>query len=384
METAELAALFRKAGFGEPEVVGYAPGRVNVIGEHVDYNGGLVLPAAIDRWVQVALRRREDRQVRLVSAQAPDDPAAFSLDDPLVPVGRRWHNYPKGVIACLREEGVEAPGFDAVVSSTVPVGGGLSSSAALEAVFGKAILALNGQEMDPLRLAKVCQQAEHRFAGVPCGLMDQAAVILCEEGKLLLLDCLDDSFTHARFDDPDWVLLIINSCVSHELSDGGYAARRDACHEAARRLGVGTLRELPLEGLEDAVGREELDEEMRRYTRHVVTEVDRTRKMVVALRERDYAAAGRLLNAGHASLRDDYRVSCPELDFIAQLAQGLEGVAGCRLTGGGFGGSAIALARRERADEVAREVGRQYQAAFGIEAKRFVTRPMGGARAWRL
>ncbi len=382
-EIEEVGLLFSESGFGTPEVFGVAPGRVNVIGEHIDYNGGLVLPAAIDRWVHVAIRRREDGLVRLVSAQAPGEVLEFSANDELAPEGRSWGNYVKGVITGLKGAGFAVPGFEAAVNSTVPVGGGLSSSAALEAVFSKAILTLIGEDMDKLELAKLCQKAEHDFAGVPCGLMDQAAVILCEEGKLLMLDCVDDSFQHAPFEDPDWGLLIINSCVSHELSDGGYAVRRDGCHAAAKILGVETLREIDPAKLDEALAHPELSEEMKRYVRHAVTEIARTLETVEALGERDYARAGELLNASHASLRDDYRVSCPELDFIAALAQSQEGVAGCRMTGGGFGGSAIALVRRDCVDSLTRLIDERYQAEFGIEPKIFETRPMGGTRAWK-
>ncbi|MDQ8197647.1 galactokinase [Pelagicoccus enzymogenes] len=379
----EVGNLFAESGFGTPEVFAVAPGRVNVIGEHIDYNGGLVLPAAIDRWVHVAIRRRDDALVRLVSAQAPGKVEEFLASDDLAPQGNNWSNYIKGVVTGLKKAGFEVPGFEAAVISTVPVGGGLSSSAALEAVFGKAILTLLGEEMDGLDLAKLCQKAEHDFAGVPCGLMDQAAVILCEEGKLLMLDCVDDSFQHAPFEDPDWGLLIINSCVSHELSDGGYAVRRDGCHAAAKILGVETLREIDPAKLDEALAHPDLTEDMKRYVRHAVTEIARTLETVEALGQRDYALAGELLNASHASLRDDYRVSCPELDFIAELAQAQEGVAGCRMTGGGFGGSAIALVRRDCVASLTALIESRYEAEFGIEPKIFETRPMGGTRAWK-
>ncbi len=374
---------FGEAGLGRPEVVAVAPGRVNVIGEHIDYNGGLVLPAAIDRWTALAVKRRFDGKVAIRSMHGDADPIEFSVNDIRKSPNRCWSNYPKGVLVGLQAKGVEVPGFDAMLVSNVPVGGGLSSSAALEAVFGKAVLELVGVEMDPLDLARLCQKAEHDFADVPCGLMDQAAVILCEEGHLLLLDCQDDTFSQARFDDPDWGLLIINSCVSHELSDGGYAARRDMCHRAADLLGVGTLREVPLAALPQALETPGLSEGMVRCVRHAVTEIDRTLKAVDALEARNYSEAGKLLNASHASLRDDFKVSCPELDFIAATVQNLPGVAGCRMTGGGFGGSAIALLRRDSTAEVSARIAEAYKAEFGIEAKIFETRPMGGAQAWK-
>lgn len=380
----EATLLFTRSGFGTPEVLGQAPGRVNVIGEHIDYNGGLVLPAAIDRWVNVAFRFRDDNLVRLVSSHAPGEVVEFSTDEELAAEGRSWGNYVKGVVTGLKAAGIKVPGFEAAVHSTVPVGGGLSSSAALEAVFGKTILTALGEEMDGIALAKLCQKAEHDFAGVPCGLMDQAAVILCEEGKLLMLDCVDDSFQHAAFDDPDWGLLIVNTCVSHELCDGGYAVRRDGCHAAARILGVDTLREIDPENLEETLKHPDLTPEMIRYVRHAVTEIARTIEAVKVFGEGNYARVGELLNESHASLRDDYRVSCPELNFVAELAQSQEGVAGCRMTGGGFGGSAIALVRRDRVAKLSALIEARYLAEFGIEAKIFETRPMGGTRAWKV
>lgn len=379
-----LRALSAEAGFGAPEIFGAAPGRVNVIGEHIDYNGGLVLPAAIDRYVHIGLRRREDAKVRLVSAQAPGEVVEFEVSRDLKPEGKSWGNYVKGVVVGLLKAGFEVPGFEASVSSTVPVGGGLSSSAALEAVFAKTLLTVTGKAdaMEDIDLARLCQQAEHDFAGVPCGLMDQAAVILCEEGKLLLLDCVDDSFQHAPFEDPDWSLLIINSCVSHELSDGGYAVRRDGCHAAARILGVETLREVDPSTLDETLRNPRFTEDMVRYVRHAVTEIARTQEAVQSLGNKDYARAGELLNASHASLRDDFRVSCPELDFIAELAQGETGVAGCRMTGGGFGGSAIALVRHDTVEALTKLIEEKYAERFGIQAKIFETRPMGGTCAW--
>lgn len=376
--------LFARAGFGAPSVIAAAPGRVNVIGEHIDYNGGLVLPAAIEKWVRLGLKRRDDQVVRLFSEQDPEARVEFSLKETLHPVAKCWGNYFRGVIAGLQEKGIEVPGFDAVVSSTVPVGGGLSSSAALEAAVGKGILCLLGKEMDGLELARLCQKAEHVYANVPCGLMDQAAVILSKEGTLLKLDCLDDSFEHAPFTDPEWALLIINSCVKHELNDGGYAARRDACHSAASILGVDTLREVEVTELESALARPELNDEMRRCVRHAVTEIQRTLDTVAALENRDYLAAGKLMNESHASLRDDYKVSCEELDFIAALVQELPGVAGCRMTGGGFGGSAIALLKSDQAEAVTKVVAAKYKEAFEIDAEIFETRPAGGVTAWKL
>lgn len=381
---AEVASLFSSVGFGMPEFFGMAPGRVNVVGEHIDYNGGLVLPAAIDRWFYLALRPNGDKRVRLVSQQAPDEKVEFVVKDGLAPQGKSWGNFVKGVVAGLQAAGHEVPGFDAAVISTVPLGAGLSSSAALEAVFAKTLLCAMGVEMEGIALAKLCQTAEHDFAGVPCGLMDQAAVVLCEEGKLLMLDCVDDSFQHAPFDDPGWRLLIISTGVSHDLSDGGYAVRRDRCHAAASILRVDTLREVDPKELSVVLQHPELTEEMIPCVRHVVTEIARVQEAVGVLAKGDYFRLGDLLNASHVSLRDDYRVSCPELDFVAALAQSHEGVAGCRMTGGGFGGSAIALVRGEQVGALTRLIEGRYEAEFGFKPEIFETRPMGGAQAWRI
>ena len=380
----DVTEFFEKKGLGRPDVLAVAPGRVNVIGEHVDYNGGWVLPAAIERRVCLALKRRDDGMVVLHSLNMGDEPPAFAVTDLAKSKARCWSNYVKGVLAGLKEKGIATPGFEACISSDIPIGGGLSSSAALEAVFGIALLKLVEVEMDGLELARLCQKAEHEYAGVPCGLMDQAAVILCKEGHLLKLDCKDDSFEHALFDDPSKALLIINSGVAHELADGEYGKRRAACHKAADILGVETLSEIGIQALDAALSDERLNEEMVRCVRHVVTENDRTAKLVKALAERDYATAGQMLNASHASLSADYRVSCAELDFIAETAQALEGVVGCRMTGGGFGGSAIALVERAQVDTVTAAIQEAYRAEFGREAMVFGTRPAAGAKAWSL
>jgi len=362
-----------------PTMFAVAPGRVNVIGEHVDYNGGWVLPAAIDRHLVMAVAPRDDDRVRLATADF-DGLLEFDARDLAPSQTKDWGRYVRGVMAGLARAGHAVPGFDACVASTIPVGGGLSSSAALEAATGLAGLAMGGAEMSPFALAKLCQQAEHDYAGVPCGIMDQAAVLCCEAGHLLLLDCEAETFVQTPFTAEGWCLLIINSGVSHELASGEYARRRAACEQAARRLRLPSLRHLALASLDAALALPGLTDEMRCCVRHVVTENDRTHRCVAALQSGDLAAAGKLLNASHASLRDDYRVSCEELDFIADTAQRDEAVAGCRMTGGGFGGSCVALVRRDEAETVIRRVVDAFAGRFGTRPAAFVTSPAPGAR----
>ena len=366
-----------------PALVAVAPGRVNVIGEHVDYNGGWVLPAAIERYMVMAVRANGTDTVRLASANFPQR-AEFAVDALSPDNGRDWGRYIRGVMAGLKEAGVPLQGFDALVESTIPVGGGLSSSAALEAATGLALLGLAGETMERFALAKLCQKAEHDYAGVPCGIMDQAAVLNCREGHLLFLDCENETFEQAPFDAPDWRLMIINSGVAHELADGEYAKRRAACHKAAEKLGVASLRHICMDALDEVLENLQIDRDMVRAVRHNVTENNRTHRTVKALAAGDIRLAGQLLNASHASLRDDYRVSCAELDFIAATAQKLDGVAGCRMTGGGFGGSCIALVHKDAASEVASAIGTAYEAKFGRSPGIFLTAAAQGGRVEHL
>lgn len=365
-----------------PAFVALAPGRVNVIGEHVDYCGGWVLPAAIERYMAMAVRPRADGRVTLRTTYN-DEVVEFSLDD-LSPNGEGWSRYVKGVLAGMNEAGFVTQGFDAYVESTIPAGAGLSSSAALEAVTGLAALTLCGGEMDRFELAKLCQRAEHEYAGVPCGIMDQAAVLNCVEGNLLFLDCESEVIKQTAFEAPDWALLVINSGVSHELANSEYPLRRAACEKSAEVLGVSSLRHISLEGLDAALAHQGITNEMRPCIRHVVTENARTHRTVKALAEGDVATAGKLLNESHASLRDDYRVSCAELDFIAETAQSCVDVAGCRMTGGGFGGSCIALVRKDFATEVAAVVSKAYESKYGHHPDVFLTAPAKGAWVERL
>jgi|TARA_B110000037_G_scaffold213074_1_gene267008 galactokinase len=366
----------------EPEIAVIAPGRVNLIGEHVDYNGGNVLPAAIDKHLLVLASPRTDGVVRL-TAKGFTDAIEFKLDD-LAVGDEGWERYVKGVLAGMTEAGVETTGFDAYVDSTIPIGGGLSSSAALEAAFALLCLELAGKTMDRMALAKICQMAERDFAGVPCGIMDQAAVLNCERDHLLLLNCEFETSALTPFDFPDWTVMIIDSRVTHALVDGEYAKRRQGCDKAADILGLKFLGHLPIEKLAGALEHALIDEELGRYVRHVVTEVDRTQKAVQALKRGSIDTFGTLLNGSHLSLRADFQVSCKELDFIAATAQELDGVAGCRMTGGGFGGSCVALVRKDSADAVEKAMMTRFMAAFDYEPNIFTTSLAQGATLYNL
>lgn len=369
---------FRNAFHWDPECLVVSPGRVNVIGEHVDYNGGWVLPAAINRHTVMVARRRSDKRVRLQS-NAYAEQAEFRLED--LSGGRDWTRYVRGVLAGLLEAGVDLPGFEATIDSTIPVGGGLSSSAALEASTALLGLQLAGVEMDRMAIARLCQRAEHTYAGVPCGIMDQAAVLNATAGHLLLLDCRDESFTQAPFSTEDWRLMIIHSKVAHELASGEYGKRRAACHDAAHRLGVESLRELSPADLPAHLAHPDLTPEMQRCVRHVVTENDRVLRTVEALARGAFEEAGEYFKASHASLRDDFRVSCPELDFIAAHLSAHPAVAGCRMTGGGFGGSCIALVRTGAVQELETSIRSAYHATYEIVPDVFCTTPQASAVA---
>jgi galactokinase len=285
----------------------------------------------------------------------------------------------RGVIAGLQAAGAEVPGFDAVVHATLPGGGGLSSSAALEVAMATLGELLAGVTLDPERRALLCQKAEHDFAGTPCGIMDQFAVVFGKRGHLLLIDCQSRARTLVSMRGDDVSLLVINTMVKHELNDGGYKSRRDDCYEAARLLGVGELRDATPQRVDEE--RALLPERLFRRARHVVTENVRTLAAVDALRAGEWQQLGELMYASHASLRDDYDVSCAELDAVVAAARGLgpeRGVFGCRMTGGGFGGCCIALVQAARAAEVEAALRASYRAATGIEPTIFATQPADG------
>jgi galactokinase len=383
-ELAQRTANDFKQRFGRPaKYVVAAPGRVNIIGEHTDYNDGFVLPMAIDRYTVIAAdvchEERAIRAARIFTHTLKETHDICLAGEHSAPLPT-WAKYIRGVFEAAAEHAVVPPVFDAVVDSTVPLGGGLSSSAALEVATATLLEELTGKRLDPITKALLCQQAEHRGAGVPCGIMDQFSSVLCQAGHLMLLDCRSHEPKMVPMTDPGVTVLIINTNVKHELTGGEYAERRAQCEAAAKALGVPSLREANVALLE--ANKTKLDDVQYRRARHVIGEIDRTVNAAAKIAAGDWNTVGELMYASHDSLRDDYEVSCVELDALVDAAQNLgqdRGVIGSRMTGGGFGGCTVTLVRSDKASVIAASICDQYRTRTGIEATAFATPPAQGA-----
>ena len=363
-----VTAAFTERVGRPPDGVWQAPGRVNLIGEHTDYNDGFVLPVAIDRSMVVAAGRRDDGVLRSWSTRDRGGPVTRPVAEAGPGRSSGWAAYVEGMAWVLREQGIAVPGADLVVHADLPAGAGLSSSAALEAAVGLALLDL-AHETNPDRvaLALAGQRAETEVVGMPCGIMDQMAVLLGRAGHALFLDTRSRETELVPFDPAGrgLTLLVIDTRVKHTLVGSPYAERRRSCERAAETLGVRALRDVTLDDLEEARSSGKLDEVTFRRARHVVTENDRVLNVVEALRAGEMERIGPALAGSHASLRDDYEVSCPELDVAVEAAVA-GGAVAARMTGGGFGGSALALAPIDGAGRVEQAVGEAFAAAgFG-------------------
>jgi len=380
------ADQFAKAYGHGPRWIAAAPGRVNVIGEHTDYNEGFVLPMAIERYTVIAAAPAAAGAPRVQLRSLENDEAKMiDLSKPLQPFARgTWANYPAGVLAGFLARGIPLNGFDAMIHSTVPLGGGLSSSAALEVATATLLEAMTGRTLEPVEKALLCQQAEHQYAGVPCGIMDQFISVMGRQDHLLLLDCRSRQTELVPMSDPSVALLVINTNVKHELGSGEYAKRRAQCEAAAKVLGISSLRDATAVALQQAKNR--MEDVMFRRARHVIGEIERTTQAAQAIRNSHWPEVGQLMYASHYSLRDNYEVSCTELDAVVEIARGIGpqgGVYGCRMTGGGFGGCTVALVKTDAVDALTRKISEDYQRKTGIEASLFVSRPAAGATILR-
>ncbi|MFI9322040.1 galactokinase [Kitasatospora aureofaciens] len=375
----EAATDFEAVHAARPSGVWAAPGRVNLIGEHTDYNDGFVLPVALPHTTRVSARRRTDGRLRLYSAQGDGTTTDVALEGLAPGAVASWASYPAGVFWALAEAGHPVGGADLFVDSDVPTGAGLSSSAALECATAAAVNDLYELGLSAPELALIAQRAENAFVGVPCGVMDQMASACCTDGTALFLDTRTLEQRHVPLDltAAGLRLLVIDTRVKHDLGDGAYAALRAGCERAAGLLELPALRDLPPADLAPALDR--LPGELRPLVRHVVTENGRVLETIDHLGRGDLAALGPVLTAGHASLRDDFRVSCPETDLAVEAAVAA-GALGARMTGGGFGGSVIALVEAGHPAVVSEAVRSAFRSAGFTAPVTFTAVPSAGAR----
>ena len=340
---AELLADFQ-ARFGNLARIFRSPGRVNIIGEHTDYNDGLVMPTNTALYTWLAIAPRGDRQVRMYASRF-DESVEISLDDLHATPNGGWQEYPKGVLHVLQERGFDLPGADILITGDIPLGSGLSSSASLETAIGFAMLTCSAHEIDRKQLAVMCREAENDFVGVACGIMDQYVVALCAKDNAMLLDCRTLDYDLVPLS-ANGKFVIVHSGVAHRHREGGYNIRKEECRMAAALLAarlpqVRALRDVDCTELDRE--RERLGDRLYRRARHVVTEIDRVRRARSAVADGDLESLGNIMSASHASLRDDFEVSCPEVDRLVEMILTCDAVYGARQVGGGFGGCIVSL-----------------------------------------
>ena len=375
-----IAASFKQHYGREADVVCRAPGRVNLIGEHTDYNDGFVLPAAITLSTWTAAAVRNDHRLVARSQGYPE-----VVDTPLdadFARGNNWTDYARGVAAALRQEGVPLRGASLLVSGEVPVGAGLSSSAALETSIAAALMEVAGARLPLEQLAQACRRAENEYVGAPCGIMDQFVSAAGRAGHALFLDCRSLQYEHVPLP-PPLSLVVCNSMVKHSVAAGEYGTRRAQCEQAVLLLrqdlpGTAALRDLSFEQLEEHASR--LPELLLKRARHVVTENARVREMASALRLGEMERIGELMQASHASMRDDFEISCAELDILVDLARSRPGLVGARMTGGGFGGCTLNLVRSGEVEEFGAAISSAYQHRTGRRAEIYVLRAADGVQ----
>ncbi|MDD3586210.1 MAG: galactokinase [Thermoguttaceae bacterium] len=375
----EAVAEFRSRFHSDPTFGVCAPGRVNLIGEHTDYNDGFVFPMAIERYTVIVAQPVQGQSAQVYSTCTGEE-AILRCSGSIQPADSvTWSSYVQGTIACSLEEGIKIPGFRAVIHSNVPLGAGLSSSASLEVAVATLVQSLAGQSLPPLKTALLCQKAEHEFAKMPCGIMDQSISVMGKKDNAMFLDCGKNEAILVPFVDPDIQVLIANSNVKHSLTGSEYPQRRKACEDAAKIMNISKLRDASECMLYGA--QESMSDAVFRRARHVIRENQRTQRMAISLADANWDEVGMLMYASHDSLRDDFEVSCPELDILVELARTADksfGVIGSRMTGGGFGGCTVSLIRAGRVAQYIEYLSSQYRAQTGIEPTIFTTRPAQG------
>ena len=374
MDIQKLKQFFASYFNFDCEIIVRAPGRVNLIGEHTDYNDGFVLPMAIDHSVWLALCPRADKVVRILSLDLQVE-SAFELNSLIK--GSDWVEYPKGVAYQLIRAGYELNGFDAVMTGNVPRGAGLSSSAAVELATARAFAAVSGFAWDAPKMAKIAQKAENEWVGVNCGIMDQMASAVCREGHALFLDCRSLEFQHVPLP-KDVALVILDTSTRRGLVNSAYNERRSQCEEAARWLGVKTLRDVTVEEF-NIKSKNRLNDSVIKRARHIITENARVLEAVEAMKDENVNRMGELFNASHDSLRDDFEVTNDALNIMVACAREQKSCHGARMTGAGFGGCAIALVQNENAKDFVNAVVTAYRQRSGLEASVYICKASEGA-----
>ena len=357
----------------------HAPGRVNIIGEHTDYNEGFVLPAAINFGTGVAASKRTDSLVRVCAANFNNEVVEFNLNDTISPsVESPCANYVRGVCLTLQKQGFAVPGLNLAIAGDVPYGAGLSSSAALEVVLIRAITGISGESIDPTQAALLGQKTENDFIGAHTGIMDQLISARGQQDHALLIDCRDLS-THAVFLDPSFKIVIFNSNVKRGLVDSEYNKRRQQCQQAADTLQITALRDATLDLL--VKNKERLHEVVYRRARHIITENERTQRAAAALENKDWVLVGDLMAQSHQSMKHDFEITVPAIDGLVDLIQSIlpSGSGGVRMTGGGFGGCVVALIKDELVKMVVDHVAQHYEASFGLKESVYICQAVNGS-----
>ncbi|MBU2912955.1 MULTISPECIES: galactokinase [Reichenbachiella] len=375
-----IIACFKEKFGGEPLVI-KSPGRINLIGEHTDYNNGYVMPAAIEQAAYVAIAKSGSKECKLEALDL-DEQYSFSIDDALKPVEMGWVNYFLGVLDQYNKKGLALEGFNMVFTSDVPLGAGLSSSAALECSFGFAVSQLFGHEVSLVDVAKMGQQAEHNFAGVKCGIMDQFASCLSTADHAIMLDCRSLEYTSIPCDLKDYQLVLFDTAVKHNLASSEYNVRREQCESGVAVLqkkfeGVESLRDATMEQL-DAV-KSELDAVVYDRCAYVISENNRVLKAAEALKSGDIELLGKLMTETHEGLSKQYEVSCAELDLLADIAKANPDIIGARMMGGGFGGCTINIVKKSGLDTAVESVLESYKKVTQVELKHYIVAPGDGA-----